>query len=57
MNNKNLLRRIENIEDHLGPERPPGELSPEMQAAVDRILRRSPPAKKSQEEQGEENDA
>jgi hypothetical protein len=40
MESKLLLKRISQIEKILGPEKPPGELSPEMKAAVDRILSR-----------------
>lgn len=37
---KNIMRRIENIETLLGDEPPPGKLSPALQEAVDKLIRR-----------------
>lgn len=45
MADKNLLRRLEHIEDLLGNEPSPGELSPDLKEAVDRLIRREPPIK------------
>ncbi len=36
----NLLKRIERIENALGEQPYPGQLSPELQEAVDRLLKR-----------------
>jgi len=37
---KTFVRRLEHLEDILGHEPPPAELSPALQEAVDKIVRR-----------------
>jgi hypothetical protein len=52
----NLSRRIEHIEAVLRDEPRPGELSPALQEAVDRILKRLTPADKVPEDSEGGND-
>lgn len=52
----NLSRRLERIEELLGNEPRPGELSPALQEAVDRILKRLAPADKVSDDSKGGND-
>jgi hypothetical protein len=48
--NKSILQRVEHIEDLLGNEPRPGELSSVLQEAVDRLLKRLGNAEKASED-------